>query len=110
MNRDFYHQTVETRQIEAYISKAAGRDLSKVFDQYLRRANIPALEYAVEKGVLSYRWINCVDGFDMPVRVRVNGKRDEIIYPTTEWKILNKVKSIEVDDNYYIHSFSTGRN
>jgi hypothetical protein len=50
-----------------------------------------------------------VDGFDMPVRVRVNGKRDEIIYPTTEWKILNKVKSIEVDDNYYIHSFSTGR-
>jgi aminopeptidase N len=109
LNKDFYHQTVETKQIEAYISKAAGRDLSKVFDQYLRRANIPALEYYIEKGTLSYRWINCVDGFDMPVRVLLNGKRSEVIYPVSEWKTLGKVKSLEVDENYYIHAFSTGR-
>jgi aminopeptidase N len=34
LNKTFYHQTVTTEQIENYISKNAGIDFSKVFDQY----------------------------------------------------------------------------
>ncbi len=75
MNTDFYHQTVTSDTIEKYISKWVGRDLSKVFDQYLRTVQIPELEYntiSTSKGnFLVYKWNNVVPGFDMPVRVFV---------------------------------------
>lgn len=75
MNADFYHQTVTSAEIEQYISKAAGVDLSKVFDQYLRTIKIPELQYNIvsnKKGdFLVYKWNNVVPGFQMPVRVRI---------------------------------------
>ena len=40
LNKDFYHQTVNTKQIEDYISEKANLDLSSVFDQYLRTTEI----------------------------------------------------------------------
>ncbi|MEO9211496.1 MAG: M1 family metallopeptidase, partial [Ginsengibacter sp.] len=54
MNKDFYHQTVTTAQIENYINKKTGKDFSKVFDQYLRTTNIPVLEYKVKDFSISY--------------------------------------------------------
>ena len=42
LNKDFYHQTVDSKQVEAYISEKSGIDLSKVFDQYLRTTVIPS--------------------------------------------------------------------
>ena len=41
LNKDFYHQTVTSKQIENYISKKSGYDYGKVFDQYLRTTQIP---------------------------------------------------------------------
>jgi aminopeptidase N len=38
LNKDFYHQTVTTKQIEDYVSEKSELKLSKVFDQYLRTA------------------------------------------------------------------------
>lgn len=37
LNKTFYHQTVTTAQIEAYITKKSGLKLNKIFDQYLRQ-------------------------------------------------------------------------
>ena len=34
LNKDFYHQTVTSKQVEDYISQKSGKDLSKIFDQY----------------------------------------------------------------------------
>jgi aminopeptidase N len=45
LNKTFYHQTVTTRQVENYISKQAGYDYSKVFDQYLKTIQIPKFEF-----------------------------------------------------------------
>ncbi|MBU6341090.1 MAG: M1 family metallopeptidase [Bacteroidetes bacterium] len=103
INREFYHQTVTTAQIEQYISKNAGRDLSKVFDQYLRHTEIPELEYSLKRGKLKYRWKNCIPGFDMPVKVSFDNQPMQFIFPETEWK-REKVngKHLEVDPNFYI--------
>ena len=98
LNRDFYHQTVTTAQIENYIIKKTGKKLDKVFDQYLRTVKIPVLEYTVSDGQLSYRWTNCVPGFDMPVRL-TNGKW---IHPTETFKQLKGETSLQVDPNFYI--------
>ncbi|PVY42284.1 M1 family metallopeptidase [Pontibacter virosus] len=104
LNRDFYHQTVTTEQIENYMSKHAGRDLSRFFDQYLRDTRIPALEYRLEKKKLSYRWTNAVGGFDMPVKVYLNGV-EQWLEPTTDWKEIKKVKAgtkLTIDPNFYV--------
>src|SRR4029077_19260708 len=81
INKTFYHQTVTTKQIEDYISITSGRNFSKVFDQYLRTTLIPTLEYKIEKGILNYRWSNCVKGFNMPVKIMTSKNEYTWIYP-----------------------------
>jgi len=84
----FYHQTVTTKQIEEYISQYAHKDLSKIFDQYLRTTKIPVLAYQSNGDMISYRWSNCVKGFNMPVKVFVGGAPERWITPTDEWQTL----------------------
>ena len=100
LNEEFYHQTVTTQQIEHYISEKAGIDLSKIFDQYLRTIQIPKLEIIQKKKKARYRWVNVVDGFDMPVDVKTNQGTLRLM-PTTRWSKV-KASSIEPDINYYI--------
>lgn len=106
LNRDFYHKTVDGTEVEAYISKNSGKNLQKVFDQYLRHVEIPALEYRFQKGKVEYRWTNCVAGFDMPVKVALTTGKYEFIYPTTDWKSsktkLSKDDELKVDENFYV--------
>ncbi|MBO9620783.1 MAG: M1 family metallopeptidase [Niabella sp.] len=73
LNQTFYHQTVTTKQVEAYIIKQSGKPLQKIFDQYLRTIKVPVLRYTVDGNKVAYKWTNCVDGFAMPVQLE-NGK------------------------------------
>lgn len=103
LNKDFYHKTVNSSDIESYFSKHAGKDLSKIFDQYLRTTKIPQLEYKFRGDNMSYRWANTVTGFAMPVKLN-NG---EWLNPTTEWKNVTVSKDIMekgpvADPNFYI--------
>ena len=102
LNKEFYHSTVTTGEIEEYISKSIGMNLSKVFDQYLRDYRVPVFEYEITNGVLMYRWNNAIDGFDMPLEVIIDGE-NTLLYPTLEFKQV-PIKSlyIDVDDDYYI--------
>ena len=88
LQKTFYHQTVTTKQIEDYISTYAHTDLSKVFDQYLRTTKIPVLSYQSNGDVISYRWSNCVKGFNMPVKVFIGQKPEQWITPTDEWQTM----------------------
>ena len=90
LGTDFYHKTVTTQQVEAYISRYAKKDLSKIFDQYLRTTKIPVLEYKMNSNTLvSYHWTNCVKGFNMPIRVTVAGQPELWITPTEDWNTLS---------------------
>ena len=103
LNKDFYHQTVETKQIENYISDKMGYDLSTFFDQYLRTTNIPVFEYKLNDGLLEYKWTNVVDGFKMPVEVFVGDEKIRL-NPTQEIKSINvKSEKIRLDKNYYVN-------
>ena len=104
LNKEFYHSTVTTGEIEEYISENIGMDLSKVFDQYLRDYRVPVFEYEITNGVLMYRWNDVIDGFDMPVEVIIDGE-NKVLNPTTEFKnIPIKNLYINVDNNYYIYT------
>ncbi|QHI37734.1 Aminopeptidase N [Kordia antarctica] len=106
LNKDFYHQTVNTKQIEDYISKKSNIDLSAVFDQYLRNTEIPVFTYKIENEKLTYRWENCVSHFDMKVRVNIN-EESVWLSPTTSWKTettSDKITTVEVDEDFYVKS------
>lgn len=100
LNKDFYHKTVTTKQVEDYISQKSGKNLSSIFDQYLRTSKIPTLEYQQTGNVLKYRWINAVEGLQLPIRLK-NG--DEIV-PQKDFQNLDlkDTHPVEFDDNYYI--------
>jgi len=103
LTQTFYHKTVNSKDVENYISKKSGKDFSKFFDQYLRTTQIPVLEYKIEGDKLSYRWGNCIDGFNMPVKVAASG---EWLKPTTEWKQASATAAVKdsfaVDKNFYV--------
>lgn len=104
INREFYHQTVESKQIEEFLSKNTGIDLTPVFNQYLRQTEIPEFTYQLENKTLKYRWENCLKEFDMPVKVYINGS-EKWLYPSTDWKKVqldHSVKSIKIDENFYV--------
>lgn len=104
MNKEFYHQVVTGAQIENYLSEKTGMDLRTFFNQYLRDVRIPVFEYVIEGKELSFRWNNCVRGFNMPLKIYVSGKVMNI-HPATEFstiKIGKKKGSIRVDENYYV--------
>lgn len=108
LNKEFYHQTVTTEQIEGYMAEILGLELSYFFDQYLRTVRIPTLEYEVKSGQFSFRWNNCVEGFKMPLRVYLNGK-ETWLNPTTEWsqmEIEGSELALRIDPNFYISSLS----
>ena len=84
LNKEFYHKTVDSKDVEAYMTKQSGKDLSKIFDQYLRTTKIPVLEYKIDGNRnFSYRWTNCVEGFSMPLR---SADLKFWIYPTTTFQ------------------------
>jgi len=81
LNKDFYHQTVTTDEIENYISKKSGINFSKVFDQYLRTIQLPVFSYSYDKKekILTYQWKNCVKGFDQPLHFKFEGQQFDFL-------------------------------
>ena len=104
LNSEFYHQTVDTKQIEDFISSKIGFDLTTFFDQYLRDIRIPNLEYSISDGLLTYRWIDVIDNFTMPLEIEVLGE-NIWIYPTTKKKSIEiNSDRIKIDRDYYVKS------
>ena len=111
LNKTFYHKTVDSKDVEMYISKQSGIDLSKVFDQYLRTTQIPVLEYKTDKHSISFRWANCVEGFDM--KVKVNLGKEQWIQPSQSWETLHLAdwydgKTFKTDRNFYVQTKKAG--
>ncbi len=103
INQEFYHQTVNTQQIEAYLSNQTGLDLTGFFNQYLRSTKIPVLGFKISGKNLSYRWQNTVDNFSIPLKVYIDDTEKWIV-PTQKWQSLGveKIQTFLVDKNFYI--------
>ena len=104
----FKYQNIMTEDVVAFFNKATGKNLTPIFDEYLRHAALPTLELTFDdaKGTVAYRWKADEKDFAMPIRV---GKKDawQIITPTTEWKTMKTtLKKDEFDvatDLYYVN-------
>jgi aminopeptidase N len=113
LHERYKHKNIMTEDIVQYFNRETGRDLTPVFNQYLRHAAIPVLELKFDEagGMVSYRWKADVPSFAMPVRV---GPKDnwQVIEPTTNWQSMKtalKKDQFEVaTDLYYIAISKTG--
>jgi hypothetical protein len=85
LNKDFYHQTVTTQQVEKYINEHSGMDFTPLFNQYLRTADIPTLEYYIKGTKFYYHFANVVPGFTLPMTM-TSGEYGSAIQPSAEWK------------------------
>jgi aminopeptidase N len=85
----FKYKNIMTEELVAFVNARLGRDLTPIFDQYLRRAALPALELASDDtaGTLAYRWNAAERGFAMPIRIGKAGAW-QVITPTTDWQIM----------------------
>lgn len=104
LNKEFYHQTVTTEQIENYIAKYSGLNLTAFFNQYLRTVKVPTLELRENGNKVEYRYTNVVGGFAMPLRLKDS---DITINPTSNWQTINhstitKTSDVTINPNYYI--------
>lgn len=105
LQKEFYHKTVTSKQIEDYISQKSGKKLNSFFNQYLRDTRIPVLEYYINGRSLVYKYNNVVDGFNMPLSITIDKGNQIWLSPCDNWQNLKldaPAKSVTVDPNFYI--------
>jgi hypothetical protein len=104
----FKYQNIMTEDLVAFVNAQVGRNLTPVFDQYLRHADLPTLELRFNEadGTVSYRWKADEPAFAMPVRIGSPGAW-QIIEPTTTWATMKtsmRRENVQVaTDLYYIN-------
>lgn len=103
ISKTFYHKIITSTEIEEFIILKSGVNFSSFFNQYLRTIQIPVLEYKIFNSKVSYRYTNCVKGFQMPLIIMAD--KSILIIPTSEWqaiKITKPVKNITIDRKMYV--------
>ena len=106
-SKTFRHKIIDTKAVVDFFNTETGMNLTTVFNQYLRYANIPKLELRKSKGKLEFRWKADESKFNMPVDIKIKQKKYRI-YPTNAWEKtksnINKIEDIEVLTNdFYIN-------
>jgi aminopeptidase N len=105
LNRTYYHKTVSSAEVEAFLSRETGKDLSAFFNQYLRTTMVPTLVYEVHQEKLRFKYDAVVADFDMPLRV-FDGEQPLWIFPENTWKEvpLSQAAKLKFDPNFYIET------
>lgn len=102
MQDSFAYKTINSSDVELLFSKKAEKDLSGIFDTYLRSDSIPLLEINVTPDSnnlkIEYRFAsdaksefkktNHQKSFSMPVKVTFKTDDYQFIHPTTLWKTM----------------------
>ena len=97
INETFYHKTVSGSEIEAFILNFVKHKniLNQAFfDQYLRKAPLPILEFRLNDVYKwEYRWTNCIPEFQMPVQILEDEKQEWILPATSTYKEISGDKN-----------------
>ena len=103
----FKYQNIMTEDMVRFFSAELKQDMTPIFDQYLRRVNLPTLELTFDEKAetVSYRWNADERGFAMPIKVGTKGAW-QVIRPTAEWQTMpnRPGKGFEVaTDLFYVN-------
>jgi aminopeptidase N len=89
--QQFKYQNIRTDDIVAFFNQHTGKNLTPIFDQYLRHTALPTLELEFDNAAhtVSYRWKADEPGFSMPIRVGNKASWQMIRPTTTDWKTMS---------------------
>lgn len=95
---------VYTDEVIDFLCRKTGVNLRPLFEQYLRYASPPTLEYRITGNgasthTLSYRWAANADGFDLPVQMRAGSGAWQTIRPGREWKTASLTTAGDIQIN-----------
>src|SRR5258706_2452559 len=87
--QQFKYKTILTEDIIRFFNQQTGMNLTPIFDEYLRHADVPMLElkFDATPGTVAYRWKADEKDFAMPVRAG-NPAAWQLIRPTSEWQTM----------------------
>ena len=87
--QQFKYRNIMTEDVVTFFNRETGMNLTPIFNQYLRHAEIPALElfFDTSAGTVFYKWRAQEPDFAMPVLV---GEKDhwQRIVPTENWQTM----------------------
>jgi aminopeptidase N len=95
----YKYRNILTEDVVGYFNGALGQDLTPLFNQYLRRADLPVLELVFNPGeeTVAYRWKADERDFAMPIGVGTRGRWD-LIRPTVDWQVMKTTLSKDAFD------------
>ncbi len=85
----FKYRNIMTEDLIRFFNQQLKQDLTPVFNQYLRRAELPRLELTFDTtaGTVAYRWNAAEPGFAMPIKVGTPEHwRD--VRPNADWQVM----------------------
>lgn len=103
----FKMKNIGYQDVVNYFNRKTGRNLTAVFEQYLKKTDIPVFEYTLthlqgKNYELSYHWVVSVPNFNMPAFITTDGKAYTQIEATNQWQSttlsLNKADDFSVND------------
>jgi aminopeptidase N len=103
----FKYKNIMTEDVVKFFNQRLGRDLTPVFNQYLRHTALPTLELMFDDAnhTVMYRWKADEPNFAMPVRIRQNGQ-SKMIDVTLQWQTMKTTVSKDqfevVTDEFFI--------
>lgn len=85
----FKYRNIMTEELVRFFNQQLKQELTPVFNQYLRRAELPRLELTFDTtaGTVAYRWNAPEPGFAMPIKVGTPAHW-RIVRPTTDWQVM----------------------
>jgi aminopeptidase N len=104
----FKYQNIMTEDVVAYFNAQLARELTPIFDQYLRRTDIPTLELSFneQEHTVAYRWKADERAFAMPIRVGAPNAW-QTIQPTIDWTVMPNTLTPDqfevATDLYYVN-------
>lgn len=103
----FKYRNIMTEELVSFMNAELKQDLTPIFDQYLRRVELPTLELTFDRaaGTVAYRWRADEAAFAMPVKVG-NPAAWQVVRPTADWQVMATPLSPDefhvATDLYYI--------
>jgi aminopeptidase N len=94
MNETFRHRTVTHEEVATFWSTQLGRDITPLFDQYLKTTKIPVLTWRIKDRHLYYRWTDCIDGYNIPVKINIKSGDDIWLEPSTKEQHIRLPKGV----------------
>ncbi|MCF8255732.1 MAG: M1 family metallopeptidase [Bacteroidia bacterium] len=93
LNKTFYHQIVTTEQIEDFLSIRTRYNFKPFFDQYLRVAELPTVEYFMKEknglNELHYRLVSKKMKLKMPIRAILEKGKYDYLEIGPKWRIID---------------------